>query len=62
MYSGGSTATERALEVTKAEFQQHNSHFNARTAWILTDGNSNTGGNPAVAAQQLKDMGNYQSL
>ena len=50
---------ERALEVTKAEFQQHNSHINARTAWILTDGNSNTGGNPAVAAQQLKDMGNY---
>ena len=54
---GYSTATANALRLAKTEFNQNAEPRNDKVAWILTDGNSNSGGDPKYAAQALKDMG-----
>lgn len=55
--SGYSTATANALRLAKTEFNQNDIPSNAKVAWILTDGNSNSGGNPRFVANELRRMG-----
>lgn len=56
-YDRGSTATAIALDLAKTEFEQNGKAGHARVAWVLTDGQSNTGGDPIPVASQLKNMG-----
>lgn len=57
--AGYSTATANALRLAKTEFSQNGRIGNVKVAWILTDGQSNTGGNPRQPASELKNMGTY---
>ncbi|XP_013399685.1 von Willebrand factor A domain-containing protein 2-like [Lingula anatina] len=55
--NGGSTATADALRLAKKHFDQYGVRENVKVAWVITDGQSNRGGNPKIPADELKKNG-----
>ncbi|XP_013398107.1 matrilin-4 [Lingula anatina] len=54
---GRSTATADALRLAKKHFDQYGVRENVKVAWVITDGQSNRGGNPKIPADELKKNG-----
>ncbi|XP_013395662.1 collagen alpha-1(VI) chain [Lingula anatina] len=52
---GSSTATADALRLAKKHFDQHGVRDNVKVLWVITDGQSNRGGNPKIPADELKN-------
>ncbi|XP_013410013.1 collagen alpha-1(XXI) chain-like [Lingula anatina] len=55
--NGGRTATGPALSKAKTELQVNGRSGNVKLVWLITDGYSNSGGNPKIPADQLRAMG-----